>query len=47
MAEFLHKPMSQLRHVSHTNECDSIINTTQDLFGIDEKQILLDLKETK
>ena len=45
MAEFLHQPMSQLRSVSHTKECDSIINTTQDLFGIKEDQLISTYKE--
>ena len=47
MAEFLHTPVKQLRDVAHSNECDSIINTTQDLFKIDEEQLLSKSKETK
>jgi glutamyl-tRNA reductase len=46
MAEFLHTPVKQLRDVAHSNECDSIINTTQDLFNIQEEQLLKDTKET-
>jgi glutamyl-tRNA reductase len=45
MAEFLHTPVKQLRDVAHSNECDSIINTTQDLFNISEEQLLQDTKE--
>ncbi|HFU74606.1 MAG TPA: glutamyl-tRNA reductase [Arcobacter sp.] len=45
MAEFLHTPVNQLRHVAHSNECDSIINTTQDLFNIKEEQLIKNTKE--
>jgi glutamyl-tRNA reductase len=38
MAEFLHTPTTKLKEVSKSMEGDVVLNTTQNLFGIEEKE---------
>lgn len=47
MAEFLHGTTLELRSVSNSTDCDSVVNIAQDLFGIEEEKLLSKLKETK